>query len=158
MKVIAIRITALLISVLVLANNQAQGEDVSEPLVEEQVLRTFNSLADAAADLDFDRYIAFFDETTFTGLNADGTVWRSLGEFSASVRPGFDAIEKVLDLRFPVIKITLVDPQTAILVNEYEQQMLMRSGEKLSVSGGGTQVWSKVSGSWRLVSVSASSK
>jgi len=162
MKLIVRKTMAFLITIMIFADNQAQAKDVEEAQVEEQVeeqvLQKFNSLADAAADLDYDRYIAFFDKAIFSGLNADGTVWRSLDDFSVSVRPGFDAVEKVLDLKFPVVQITTVDSQTAILVNEYEQQMLLRSGEKLSVAGGGTQVWSKVSGTWLLVSVSASNK
>lgn len=36
--------------------------------------------------------------------------------------------------------------------------MMLKTGDNVKVSGGGTQVWSSASGKWKLVSVSASDK
>jgi hypothetical protein len=36
--------------------------------------------------------------------------------------------------------------------------MTLKNGSIINVSGGGSQVWSKQSGNWKIVSISASSK
>ncbi len=123
-----------------------------------EVQQSFESLVRATEEADWDLYFEHFDETHFTGLNADGTTWESFSEFKAFVSPAFEMIEESLSLDFPVIKITVINSQTAILVNEYDQQLLLTNGQSVKASGGGTQVWSKTSGTWKLVSISASSK
>ncbi len=61
-------------------------------------------------------------------------------------------------LKFPNVNVSVIDDNTAILVNEFTQTVLLRNGTTYTASGGGTQVWSKRSGQWKLVSVSASNK
>lgn len=126
--------------------------------VEKEVLASFHSLVDASKQLDVDRYFQHFDADKFIGLNSDGTNWNSIEELSPLIAIGFDSIHTVTLLEFPNIKVSVVDDYTAILVNEYTQSMLLKNGTSITVSGGGTQVWSKRTGQWKLVSVSASNK
>jgi aspartokinase len=52
--------------------------------------------------------------------------------------------------------VTVINPSTAILVNEYKQTILLKNTDTVQQSGGGTQVWSKSENKWKLVSISAS--
>lgn len=54
--------------------------------------------------------------------------------------------------------MSVIDSYTAVLVNEFVQSMTLKDGSIINVSGGGSQVWSKRSGNWKIVSVSASDK
>lgn len=124
--------------------------------IEQEVLAAFDGLVKAAESLDADGYFAFFDKERFSGLNADGTVWHSFNDLQTLISSGFPMIEKNISLEFKNVKVTVINVTTAILVNEYTQSILLKSGDVVKQSGGGTQVWSKSDGTWKLVSVSAS--
>lgn len=124
--------------------------------VEAEVLEAFQGLVDASVALDASRYFAYFDKDKFTGLNADGKVWHSIKKLEELIEPGFSAVEKSMSLEFFNVKVTVINPTTAILVNEFKQTMLLKNGKVLEQSGGGTQVWSRSESAWKLVSVSAS--
>lgn len=131
-------------------------ESLDENNVEVEVLEAFNGLVQASESLDPTKYFEFFNKDKFTGLNADGTVWHSIQSLEAMIFSGFSVVEQVTSLEFKNVKVTVVNPITAILVNEYTQSMLLKSGDIVKQSGGGTQVWSKSDGTWKLVSISAS--
>jgi hypothetical protein len=124
--------------------------------VETEVLDAFKGLVQASESLDSNRYFAYFDKEKFSGLNADGTVWHSIKSLETIISAGFPMIEKTISLEFKNVKVTVINPTTAILVNEYTQSMLLKSGDIVKQSGGGTQVWFKSKSEWKLVSVSAS--
>lgn len=65
-------------------------------------------------------------------------------------------IEKIVSLEFDQVKVTVLNPLTAILVNEFTQTILLKDGSSIEQSGGGTQVWLKTGEAWKLVSNSAS--
>jgi hypothetical protein len=123
---------------------------------ETEVLEAFRGLAQASKLLDSDKYFEYYDKEKFTGLNADGTVWHSIKELETLINTGFPMVEKVISLEFKNVKVTVITPDMAILVNEFTQSTLLKSGDVIEASGGGTQVWSKSNYVWRLVSVSAS--
>jgi hypothetical protein len=124
--------------------------------VETEVLAAFKELVDASKALDAKRYFACFDPERFTGLNADGKVWHSMKEFENTVAPGFAAVDKVVSLEFSRVKVNVLNPSTAVLVNEYAETVLLKNGTTIKHAGGGVQVWSKERNAWKLVSVSAS--
>lgn len=126
--------------------------------IKTEVRVSFDSLVESTKVQDWEAYFAHFDQSNFSGLNADGTVWESFEDFKASVVPGFQMIERSDSLVFPVVKISVIDRNTAILVNEYQQIIILTGGEEVKASGGGVQVWSKISQEWKLSSISASSK
>lgn len=127
-------------------------------VIELEIRASFNGLVEASKSLDPTRYIEYFDADKFVGLNSDGTNFNSIEDLIELIEPGFGSIEKITSLEFTNIKISVIDKNTAILVNEYEQSALLKSGVTYTSKGGGTQVWSKATGSWKLVSVSASDK
>lgn len=124
--------------------------------IEKEVLSAFNGLVKASEDLNTDAYFSFFDQEKFSGLNADGKVWRSFNEFKPLIASGFPMIEKSLSLEFPIVKVTVINASTAILVNQYKHIIQLKNGAAIKQAGGGTQVWSKNNATWKLVSVSAS--
>lgn len=124
--------------------------------VETEVLDAFKGLVDASTALDASRYFEYFDKVKFTGLNADGKVWHSIKDLEDLIVPGFSAVEKSISLEFFNVKVTVINSTTAILVNEFKQTILLKNGNVVEQSGGGTQVWSRSESAWKLVSVSAS--
>ncbi len=132
--------------------------NVERSQIKGKILESFQSLAVANDEQNWDVYFSHFDLGNFSGINADGTAWESFQDFEASLMPSFSMIESSDSLYFPIIKITVLDKNTAILVNEYEQKITLISGQEFWARGAGTQIWSKKNGEWKLVSVSASSK
>lgn len=124
--------------------------------VELEVREVFSDLVEASKALDTERYLAFFDQATFIGLNADGTIWKTLDDLKALIHPAFRMIERVDSLEFDNVFVSVITPTMAILVNEYEQSALLKNGKSSFSAGGGAQVWSKLDGRWKLVSVSSS--
>lgn len=133
-----------------------QGFDKAK--VELEVRQAFEGLVEGSRSLDLQAYLRFFDRERFVGLNSAGSNWNSFEAFANIVEPGFGALEKIESLTFPNVKVSVIDANTAVLVNEYEETLVLKSGQRLSLAGGGTQVWSKASGEWKLVSVSDSVK
>ena len=129
-----------------------------EQTARESVTKSFEGLAEAAKSLNSASYFEYFDKKDFTFLNDDGTVIHSFAEFEKFYRQGITSIEKYHSLEFSKVKITVLDSQTAILVNEFKAKILLKSGDQISMAGAGTQVWSKREGDWKLVNVSSSSK
>ena len=126
--------------------------------IELEIRESFNGLVEAANSLDTRRYFEFFDKEKFAGLSANGTNWNSIEDFKALINPSFAMVEKIESLEFTNVYISVIDANTAVLVNEYEQNAQLKSGEIVKGAGGSVQVWSKASGNWKLVSVSASNK
>jgi len=130
----------------------------SELQVESEVKQVFEELAVAARSLNIDDYLGFFDKKKFTSLNDNGSVFHSFSDFENLYRQQIPALEKYNSLEFTNVKITVLNNSTAILVNEYRAEVVLKSGDTVSAGGAGTQVWSKGSGVWLLVSVSGSMK
>lgn len=124
--------------------------------IEAEVTGAFRGLVDASEALDSSRYFAYIDKEKFTGLSADGKAWHSFADLENVITTGFRMIERIVSLEFSNVKVTVINPSTAILVNEYKQSILLKNTEVVQQSGGGTQVWSKSGDAWKLVSISAS--
>jgi len=154
----------VLMLVLVLSSLMSCGQqdlklsESEKNQIKTEVKESFESLIESTKQHDWDSYFDHFDQKNFTGLNADGTVWETFQEFKDSVSPIFEMIQSSDSLEFTNVKITALDHNTAILVNQYKQKIILNGGQEIKAAGGGTQVWSKVSGDWKLVSVSSSSK
>lgn len=141
---------------LILVGKSSEASDI--PQTELEVVAAFEQLVVASKRRDIEAYFELIDEEKFIGLNSDGTNFNNAGALRELVNSGVNAIERINRLDFTNVKVSVIDSNTAILVNEYEQTVTLRSGELVSFSGGGTQVWSKHSGVWKLVSISASNK
>lgn len=141
---------------MITASTDTEASAEVNTAIESEVLNAFHGLADAAESLDSERYFEFFDKEKFTGLNADGTVWDSFSSFEPLITTGFSMIEKSLSLEFTLVKVTVINSTTAILVNEYTHALELKDGTVIKQSGGGTQVWFKLEKVWKLVNVSAS--
>ena len=124
--------------------------------IEAEVMGAFRGLVDASEALDSNRYLEFIDKEKFTGLSADGTAWHSFKDLENVISTGFQMVERIISLEFCNVKVTVINPTTAILVNQYEQTILLKNTETVQQSGGGTQVWSQSGNGWKLVSISAS--
>ncbi|MCA1856002.1 nuclear transport factor 2 family protein [Massilia oculi] len=125
-------------------------------LTEAEVVEAFRELVEASRALDPGRYFAAIDQERFTGLSADGTTWHSFQALEQLISNGFQMIDEIVDLAFARVKVTVINPSTAILVNEFRQTIRLKNGELVRQAGGETQVWSKSGKTWKLVSISAS--
>jgi len=124
--------------------------------IETEILDAFEGLVEACRALDMRRYLEILDKEKFTGLGADGKVWHGFKDIEGVISAGFAMIEKIVSLEFHLVKVTVLNPSTAILVNEFTQTMLLKDGTSVAQSGGGAQVWLKSGDRWKLVSISAS--
>jgi len=124
--------------------------------IEAEIIDAFSGLVDASKALDLSRYCANIDKDKFTGLNADGKVWHSYDDLEKVISGGFQMIEKIVSLEFFNVKVTVISPSTAILVNEFTQTILLKNADTVQQSGGGVQVWNKSEDGWKLVSIAAS--
>jgi hypothetical protein len=149
---------ACIFALFTLSFSSFGSADSGSGQIKQEVLDSFESLVSAAKKLDSDLYFQHFDAEKFVGLNSDGTNWNSINDLTPLIVNGFDAIETIDSLNFTNVKVSVIDSYTVILVNEYVQSMTLKNGSIINVSGGGSQVWSKRSGNWKIVSVSASSK
>ena len=140
------------------AHNKVESSENFDDEIKSEVNQSFIGLVEAAKSLNVERYFQFFDKDIFTSLNENGSVFHSLTDFEKLYREQIPYIEKYKSLEFFNVKIAVINRTTAILVNEFHAVVLLKSGETVSASGAGTQVWSKVSDRWKLVNVSSSSK
>lgn len=129
-----------------------------ESEIRTEVNNAFQGLADASKTLDHEKYFSYFDAEKYTALAENGTVLHSFDAFKEIYEPQLKYIENYQSLEFSNVKIDVINASTAILVNEYDATVTLTSGETVSASGAGTQVWSKRTGSWKLVNVSSSAK
>ena len=148
----------LVISLIGCSDNRLHLSDNSVREINLEIRQSFDRLVEASKKLDSKRYFEFFDKDKFVGLNSDGKNWNSIDDLRKIVEPGFNAVDRVQFLVFTNIQVSVIDKNTAILVNEYEQEVVLKSGEVIDAAGGGTQVWSRESGEWKIVSVSSSIK
>lgn len=126
--------------------------------IEQQILNRFDSLAESAKRLDHAAYFAHFDTQHFTALNDNGTVTHKFAQFQQHFSTGIAVVDSYTNLSFDKVKVTVIDDDNAILVNEYAADLNLKNGAKVSVSGAGSQVWHKTQNQWLLVSVSSSTK
>ena len=133
------------------------GDSVASQ-IKQEVMHAFNGLVEASTELNVEQYFSYIDHERFVGLNADGSNWTSADALRKTVVPGFSLVRQVDSLTFTSVTISVIDAHTAVLVNEFEQQATMQNGNTVMFAGGGAQVWSKAGGSWKLVSISASTK
>lgn len=124
--------------------------------IEAEVIDAFRELVDASEALDPSRYFEYIDQDKFTGLSADGKAWHTFKDLENVISTGFQTVERIISLEFANVKVTVINPSTAILVNEYKQTLLLKNAETAQQSGGGMQVWSKSENAWKLVGISAS--
>lgn len=123
--------------------------------IEAEVMSAFQGLVDASIALDAQRYFSFIDREKFSGLSADGKAWQAFTDLEQVIAGGFPMVEKIMSLEFANVKVTVINQTTAILVNEFQQALMLKDGTVVRQAGGGAQVWC-YGGAWKLVSIAAS--
>lgn len=134
------------------------NSDMAEADWHSEVTSAFEALVDSAQSLDLDRYFSLFDKPRFTALNANGTVVHGFEEFEAVYREQIQVVERYNSLSFEKVRLTLLTADVCILVNEYSAELVLKSGDVVSATGAGTQVWCKASGAWLLTHISSSDR
>jgi len=154
-----LKMTGLLVLLsLTLGCVQQNEEQTNMKEIESEVNQAFDGLVDAVRTMNVERYLGYFDRQEFTSLNDDGSVFHNFKQFESMYRQQAPYVEKYVSLEFDNVKITVINNSTAVLVNEYFAEVTLKSGDAVSASGAGTQVWSKGTGEWKLVNVSSSIK
>jgi len=124
--------------------------------LEAEVMDAFRGLVEASRALDAERYFDYIDQDKFTGLSAEGKAWHAFTDLENVISSGFQMIDRIVSLEFFNVKVTVIHPATAILVNEFRQRIRLKNTDLVEQAGGGTQVWCKSTHGWKLVSISAS--
>ena len=121
-----------------------------------EVETAFNGLVEASMSLQLEPYLQYFDQEIFTSLNEDGTVYHSLKDFAKNYAIAIPNIAEYESLKFDNVKVSVIHPTVAILVNEFTAVVILNNGSRVTAKGAGTQVWRNRNGDWRLVHVSSS--
>ena len=152
----------LILSILILLfscdRESLKVSETQELTIKKEVNTAFLQLIESAKSLNVENYLNHFDSNNFTGINGDGTIIRSLADFRKMYTEGMTHLKSYKSLEFPEVHITIINNFTAILVNEFDMVGISYTGDEFSASGAGTQIWSKKSGIWKLISVSGSHK
>ena len=135
-------------------SDPSEMSSLEEGRIKAEVETAFENLVSASKSGDLDLYFSFFDETSFTALSSNGTTLSSFDRFKKIYEPQFGAVQAYNSLMFDPVHIQVIDPNTAILTNEYTAEVLLISGDVVSAAGAGAQFWSKSTGEWKLVHVS----
>lgn len=147
----------LLFTLAISACSTPQSHPGKGQSIEEQLNHRFHSLVEAAETLNHAAYFSHFDAQRFTALNTNGTVSHSFETFQRDYLAGVETIQAYQHLNFKNVKLTVIDDDHAVLVNEYTSTIQLKNGSVLHFAGAGTQVWHKTKGQWLLVNVSSSS-
>ncbi len=146
------------ITLLLSACAYAPVSETDPQTLRDEVRGRFDSLVSAIRSLDSNRYFEHFDQARFTALNHDGTVTPAFDVFQHDFVKAFAGLKRYQSLEFQNLKISLIDANTAILINEYSATIELNSGAVTDVAGAGSQVWHKSADSWLLVSISSSAR
>ena len=122
-----------------------------------EVRSAFDALVVVSKTLDTEAYLSLFSEDGFSAM-LDGSATLSFAEFERFYRQQVPQIEEIISLDFPVVEIRPIDPQTALLINEYTETLRLSSGEIFESSGGGSQLWIKRDGRWLLQHIAGGAK
>ena len=154
-SLLAVALLLPVISILACNPGSPDGPVADEAAVRAQIENRFDALVEAVKSLDTDRYFSFFDQARFSGLAGDGTTWHSFEEFASIMRPAFESVTAFERLEFSRVKITVLDSTTAILVNEFQDEIALQGGDLMRDAGGGVQVWKLTDGEWLVASVAS---
>lgn len=139
-------------------SEQASTPSWQQTDVKSEIEIAFRELVGAAQSNDSERYFSFFEPNAFTAMSSDGSILPTFEAFRLIYEPQLAAVQKYISLDFEAVEIRLIDKQTAILLNEYNAELILVSGERVSASGAGVQVWVKRSDQWKLAHVSDMAK
>ncbi len=148
----------ILLSLLTCACHSLSIDRDAVQALENEVRGRFDSLVSAAQSLNTDVYFEHFDHEKFTSLNQDGTITPAFDIFQRDFLKGIEGVRRYRSLEFANVDVSIIDANTAILINEYVATIELKTGRVIDVAGAGNQVWHKSLGTWRLVSVSSSTK
>jgi ketosteroid isomerase-like protein len=121
-----------------------------------EVRKAFEQLVESSKLLNKDAYLQHFDNEIFTGIYSGGEIFQNIDEFARFYDASINSIKGYISLEFDSVKITVINREVAILINQYTAKVLLDSGEEVEGSGAGSQVWNKQGDTWKLVSVSGS--
>jgi hypothetical protein len=143
---------ALVLGACVSVHSKTSAPD--EARIKAEVETAFENLVSATKSGDHDLYFSFFEDASFTALSSNGTTLSTFDRFKQIYEPQLEAVQAYKTLIFDPVHIQVIDPNNAILTNEYKAELVLTSGDVVSASGAGAQFWSKSTGEWKLVHVS----
>jgi hypothetical protein len=126
-----------------------------EQKIKLQVRNQFDRLVETAKSLDHKNYMKFFDSNKFTSFNEDGTITDDFSAFRLIIEQNFSSFKRYKSLDFYTVKISIIDTNTVVLMNEYTAEVILNDDTIYPAAGAGTQIWSHSSGQWKLVHVTS---
>jgi len=127
------------------------------PRVEDEVRQAFDNLTQASRTLNHDRFLAHFEPEGFS-IVINGETRFDFDEFSEFYLTQSTQIERIDTLNFDLVHITVLNPNSAILLNHYTQTLQLKSGEMIEASGSGTQIWVRRGDNWKIIHVGSHSE
>lgn len=131
----------------------ASMQETSLMPLETEIKTVFEALVDATVSKDLRGYYSFFDANAFSAISSDGSIIPTFEAFRVTYEPHLAAVQRYESLEFQAVEIRIINAETAILTNEFRAELVLVSGEHVSASGAGVQVWVKRGDRWKLAHV-----
>ena len=157
MKICSLLVVCALCVISACSDEAQKLSQEEEAHITDEVLQSFDSLVAAAKSLEAEPYFAHFAKDRFTGT-MDVTVLSSFQELETMYTQYLPEIKAYLSLEFDNVKVTVIDRDAAILVNEFSESIELASGDTLSMHGSGVQVWAREASEWKLISVAGTAR
>ena len=127
---------------------------LDEAAVQQEVAASFEALATAIVDHDWDLVSTFLAEGEGTVFATDGTITSGHSQIMAVFRglPDFT----YLDYRFDDTSVQVVDANAAVQSTTFWERLAYTAGDTVEVRGAWSNVFQRIDGEWRVVHMASS--
>lgn len=119
---------------------------------EARVCGNFHNMVEDARRLDADAVLDHFWSDGFTAALA-GELVRDFPGWAGDYRALLSTTESLDRVDFPQVVVRTITEDTILLLNTYDQRIVLQSGDVLEPTGYGTQVWVRREGEWRIIHI-----
>ncbi|MHA6287781.1 nuclear transport factor 2 family protein [Maricaulis sp. CAU 1757] len=119
---------------------------------ERAVCIRFRDMVDAVERLDNAAALEHFWSAGFSA-NIAGQIIKDPDEWATFYANSLGSIADIERLDFPQVEIRTLDRDTILLLNTYDEVVHLHSGERLELTGYGTQIWLRRGDEWRIAHV-----
>lgn len=147
----------LVMTAPVLASRSEPGSDDCQNSAaltadEARVCANFHNMVEDARRLDAEAVLDHFWSDGFTAALA-GELIRDFPGWADGYRSLLATTESLDRVDFPDVVVQTIAPDTILLLNTYDQLIVMQSQDVIEATGYGTQVWVRRDGEWRIIHI-----
>jgi len=138
------------LALLTMAQPKPAELDSVRQTIQKEVLETNARMTQAANSLDVDAFFSFILESDQSLIIQNGTIFKTRLEAMQAVKRGFMGIAK-LDRRFDHPQVTVLSPDSALLIAEGSTTATLTDGRILESKFAVSCVFLRQAGQWKLL-------